>query len=151
MLSRSVARLSLSTACRPCIIAGHIYPVKLSSRSQPGQRVVANLSRLSQGHKSVNTKSKPPPDAGPSANPARDPRPVKPPGSSQSGLLAEHNVSSKEQRKADWAIVKDMAHYLWPKDDLGTRSRVGLSVALLVGAKVRPPAICSLAVSSNTC
>ena len=51
-------------------------------------------------------------------------------------LLAEQTVSNKEQRKADWAIIKDMAHYLWPKNDLGTRFRVGLSVALLVGAKV---------------
>ncbi|GAM85731.1 hypothetical protein ANO11243_037390 [Dothideomycetidae sp. 11243] len=29
-----------------------------------------------------------------------------------------------------------MAKYLWPKDDLGTRFRVGLSLALLVGSKV---------------
>jgi len=52
-------------------------------------------------------------------------------------LLAEQNVTNKEQRKADWAIIKDMAHYLWPKDDFGTRFRVGLSVGLLIGAKVR--------------
>ncbi|KAG9548043.1 ABC transporter-like protein, partial [Aureobasidium melanogenum] len=54
----------------------------------------------------------------------------------QPSLLAEQTVSNKEQRKADWAIIKDMAHYLWPKDDFGTRFRVGLSIALLVGAKV---------------
>ncbi|KAB2575521.1 Iron-sulfur clusters transporter atm1 [Lasiodiplodia theobromae] len=51
-------------------------------------------------------------------------------------LLAEKTVSNKEQRKADWAIMKEMSRYLWPKDNLGTRLRVGLSVALLVGAKV---------------
>lgn len=51
-------------------------------------------------------------------------------------LLAEQTVSNKEQRKADWAIIKDMAHYLWPKNDFNTRFRVGLSVGLLVGAKV---------------
>ncbi|KAF2876621.1 P-loop containing nucleoside triphosphate hydrolase protein [Massariosphaeria phaeospora] len=51
-------------------------------------------------------------------------------------LLAEQTVSNKEQRKADWAIMKEMSRYLWPKDNLGTRARVGLSVALLVGAKV---------------
>lgn len=54
----------------------------------------------------------------------------------QPSLLAEQTVSNKEQRKADWAIIKDMARYLWPKDDFGTRFRVGLSVVLLVGAKV---------------
>lgn len=59
------------------------------------------------------------------------------PASKNDPLLTEQTVSNKEQRKADWAIIKDMAHYLWPKDDLGTRFRVGLSVGLLIGAKVR--------------
>ena len=31
------------------------------------------------------------------------------------GLLSEQTVSNKEQRKADWAIMKEMARYLWPK------------------------------------
>lgn len=30
-------------------------------------------------------------------------------------LLAEQNASDKEQRKADWAIMKEMSRYLWPK------------------------------------
>ncbi|KAL1384725.1 iron-sulfur clusters transporter ATM1 [Phyllosticta capitalensis] len=51
-------------------------------------------------------------------------------------LLAEKTVSNKEQRTADWAIMKEMSRYLWPKDSLSTRIRVGLSVGLLVGAKV---------------
>lgn len=51
-------------------------------------------------------------------------------------LLAEQTVSNKEQRKADWAIIKDMSKYLWPKNDFGTRFRVGISVALLISAKV---------------
>ncbi|KAF2786031.1 P-loop containing nucleoside triphosphate hydrolase protein [Melanomma pulvis-pyrius CBS 109.77] len=32
--------------------------------------------------------------------------------------------------------MKEMSRYLWPKDNLGTRARVGLSVGLLVGAKL---------------
>ncbi|KAI9723596.1 MAG: Iron-sulfur clusters transporter atm1, mitochondrial [Candelaria pacifica] len=54
----------------------------------------------------------------------------------QDPLLAEKTVSNKEQRKADWAIMKEMVRYLWPKDNLGTKFRVGLSLGLLVGAKV---------------
>jgi ABC transporter ATM len=50
--------------------------------------------------------------------------------------LALDDKTNKEQRKADWAIMKEMAKYLWPKDSLGTRFRVGLSLGLLVGAKV---------------
>lgn len=30
-------------------------------------------------------------------------------------LLSEATVANKEQRKADWAIMKEMAKYLWPK------------------------------------
>ena len=51
-------------------------------------------------------------------------------------LLQEQTLTNKEQRKADWAIMKEMSQYLWPKDNLGTRFRVGLSVGLLVSAKL---------------
>lgn len=51
-------------------------------------------------------------------------------------LLAEQIVSNKEQRKADWVIMKEMARYLWPRDDLGARFRVGTALALLVGSKI---------------
>ena len=63
----------------------------------------------------------------------------KPPGAEPAGqdaLLVEQTVSNKEQRKADWAIIKEMSKYLWPKDNFGTRFRVGASVGLLIGAKV---------------
>lgn len=50
--------------------------------------------------------------------------------------LAQVDKSSAEQRKADWAIMKEMSRYLWPKDNLGTKLRVGLAVALLIGGKV---------------
>ena len=30
-------------------------------------------------------------------------------------LLSEQVISNKEQRKADWAIMKEMSRYLWPK------------------------------------
>jgi ATP-binding cassette subfamily B (MDR/TAP) protein 7 len=33
----------------------------------------------------------------------------------QDVLLAETTVSNAEQRKADWAILKEMTQYLWPK------------------------------------
>lgn len=50
--------------------------------------------------------------------------------------LATPDKNTQEQRKADWAIMKEMAHYLWPKDSLSTKMRVSLAVSLLVGAKV---------------
>lgn len=30
-------------------------------------------------------------------------------------FLSEQTASNKEQRKADWAIIKEMSKYLWPK------------------------------------
>jgi len=58
------------------------------------------------------------------------------PSTARKDPLALDDKTNKEQRKADWAIMKEMAKYLWPKDSLGTRFRVGLSLTLLVGAKV---------------
>jgi ATP-binding cassette subfamily B (MDR/TAP) protein 7 len=58
------------------------------------------------------------------------------PSLKQDGMLAEKTVSAAEQRKVDWAIIKEMSRYLWPKDSFGTRARVSIAVALLVGAKV---------------
>ncbi|RMJ27705.1 hypothetical protein PHISP_01419 [Aspergillus sp. HF37] len=51
-------------------------------------------------------------------------------------LLSEATVANKEQRKADWAIMREMAKYLWPKGDWGTKIRVSSALSLLIGAKV---------------
>ena len=51
-------------------------------------------------------------------------------------LLGEQTVSNREQRKADWAIMKEMSRYLWPKDDIGAKMRVTTAFGLLVGAKI---------------
>jgi len=58
------------------------------------------------------------------------------PTASRKDPLALGDKTNKEQRKADWAILKEMAQYLWPKDSFGTRARVLIAVALLVGSKV---------------
>lgn len=63
-------------------------------------------------------------------------KPAAKPAAPPDALLAEQLVTNKQQRKADWAIMKEMSRYLWPKDNLGTRARVSLSVGLLVGAKL---------------
>jgi ABC transporter ATM len=51
-------------------------------------------------------------------------------------LASLDNKSNADQRKADWAIMKEMSRYLWPKNDVGSKLRVSLAVALLIGAKV---------------
>ncbi|PGG95388.1 iron-sulfur clusters transporter atm1, mitochondrial [Helicocarpus griseus UAMH5409] len=51
-------------------------------------------------------------------------------------LTDDTTVNTKEQRKADWAIMKEMAKYLWPKDDWGTKVRVGAALTFLIGGKI---------------
>lgn len=95
------------------------------------------LSRATQSEVKTESIESPKPES------VQKPKPAEPIKSTkQPSLLAEQNVTNKEQRKADWAIIKDMARYLWPKNDFGTRFRVSLSVALLVGAKVATSQSC---------
>jgi ABC transporter ATM len=73
-----------------------------------------------------------PPDVEPS-KPATAPKsPLAPPADP----LAAVDKSAQEQRKADWAIMKEMSQYLWPKDSWRDKTRVLLAVGLLVGGKV---------------
>ncbi|KAK7205203.1 iron-sulfur clusters transporter atm1 [Myxozyma melibiosi] len=51
-------------------------------------------------------------------------------------LLEEKVVEPKTQRAADWAIMKEMMQYLWPKGQNGVKVRVVIALILLIGAKV---------------
>lgn len=119
----------LARACRPGI---RPPPVAFSLRvftSGPLHRKDAHGHRAVHPH--PHTHHRPPPPLKDAAHQAKAAPSAKP-----DPLLLEKTVSSKEQRKVDLAIMKEMSRYLWPKDSLGTRFRVGLSVALLVGAKL---------------
>ncbi|KAG5964949.1 Iron-sulfur clusters transporter atm1, mitochondrial [Claviceps arundinis] len=50
--------------------------------------------------------------------------------------LAPVDKTAAEQRKADWAIIREMSAYLWPKNGFATKVRVGIAVSLLIGAKL---------------
>lgn len=43
----------------------------------------------------------------------------------------------KEQRRRDWAIIKQLTLNLWPRGEWSIRGRVVAGLFLLVGAKVR--------------
>ncbi|KAK5995488.1 Iron-sulfur clusters transporter ATM1 [Cladobotryum mycophilum] len=80
---------------------------------------------------------KKPVDAGPESSPSSPTSKATPTKRPQNNdPLASADKSATEQRKADWAIIKEMSRYLWPKDSMGTRFRVGLAVSLLISAKV---------------
>ncbi|KAG6048356.1 Iron-sulfur clusters transporter atm1, mitochondrial [Claviceps sp. LM77 group G4] len=54
----------------------------------------------------------------------------------QNDPLAPVDKTAAEQRKADWAIIREMSAYLWPKNGFATKVRVGIAVSLLIGAKL---------------
>jgi ATP-binding cassette, subfamily B (MDR/TAP), member 7 len=66
--------------------------------------------------------------------PVSDPK--RPSLAKKDDMLQETIVSSKEQRKIDISIMKEMVQYLWPKGDFGTKLRVSSALGLLVSAKI---------------
>jgi ATP-binding cassette subfamily B (MDR/TAP) protein 7 len=45
-------------------------------------------------------------------------------------------ISLKEQREKDWNIIRKLLAHIWPRGDRGTKIRVILALALLIGGKV---------------
>lgn len=117
------------------------WPLQHKTTSSPTLRILTTTSSLRHSSKPplsptppANTSSKT--KGAPSQNgnvqhfkTSTTPKPAADP-------LAAIDKTTQEQRKADWAIIKEMSQYLWPKDSFGTKLRVGLAVGLLVGAKV---------------
>ncbi|CAN9466655.1 unnamed protein product [Alternaria alternata] len=125
MLIQPLARAASRPGLRACSLRPH--PLHHGIRvftSSPLHRKDAHGQRPNPGAKPAIEATKPAADPAAAKVAKTDP------------LLQEQVLTNKEQRKADWAIMKEMSAYLWPKDNLGTRFRVGLSVGLLVGAKL---------------
>ncbi|KAH0529302.1 hypothetical protein TsFJ059_004067 [Trichoderma semiorbis] len=100
----------------PSPIPESLKPPPTSSKTPPAETTIAAAAAAKDA-------------AAKGAAAAKKPKPNNDP-------LATVDKSATEQRKADWAIMKEMSRYLWPKGDVGTKVRVGLAVALLIGAKV---------------
>lgn len=49
-------------------------------------------------------------------------------------------VANNDRNATDWAIIKQLMKYIWPKNDIGVKTRVVIALSLLVGGKVRPTA-----------
>ncbi|KAF2240690.1 P-loop containing nucleoside triphosphate hydrolase protein [Trematosphaeria pertusa] len=124
----------LARACRPGLRSWQPQPLYYATRvftSSPLHRKDAHGHRPThRPPPHAHTHHRPAPGTKDAVQKTRAAQPARP------DMLTEQVVSTKDQRKADWAIMKEMSRYLWPKDNLGTRFRVGLSVGLLVGAKL---------------
>lgn len=51
-------------------------------------------------------------------------------------LESTTNESLQQRNKTDWAIIKQLLKYIWPKNDIGVKARVVIALSLLVGGKV---------------
>ncbi|KAF7558838.1 hypothetical protein G7046_g5308 [Stylonectria norvegica] len=105
---------------RPNVSRHSLWTTAAPRREQPPASGIANELPTSVAGK-------------PKTKPASD---VKIPQPKNHDPLTPIDKTTSEQRKADWAIMKEMSRYLWPKDNLGTKLRVGLAVFLLIGSKV---------------
>ncbi|KAL9122182.1 MAG: hypothetical protein Q9187_001263 [Circinaria calcarea] len=111
-----------------------LYSIRSFQRSclaahQPLRRMLISPVTRPFTQASILWRTQRPTDGLPSASPLQNevPESIKPealqkPTAAKSGdalktdpLLSEQTVSNQEQRKADWAIMKEMARYLWPK------------------------------------
>lgn len=45
-------------------------------------------------------------------------------------------VDNSKRNATDWAIIKQLMKYIWPKNDVGVKTRVVIALSLLVGGKV---------------
>ncbi|KAK6196944.1 hypothetical protein LQW54_011029 [Pestalotiopsis sp. IQ-011] len=133
MIVRSLGRAPTSRPTCIGLSRAQLTPSSLLRRPCPSARVLAGSQRLALDRYASN---KAPPNEPPKDVQKLVVETPKKPASSSKDPLATVDKSAQEQRKADWAIIKEMAHYLWPKDSLSTKLRVGIAVSLLVGAKV---------------
>jgi ABC transporter ATM len=49
---------------------------------------------------------------------------------------AVDNASNTKRNATDWAIIKQLMKYIWPKNDAGVKTRVVIALSLLIGGKV---------------
>lgn len=127
-----------ATRLRPTTSTSTLWHTKRVFVTTPHHRKVdARIQAGSQQQQDVVSEQKQPAEENVQAENLKNAPPRQPSEVKTDPLLAEQTLSNKEQRAADWRIIRNMVQYLWPKDDFGTRFRVGLSVGLLIGAKVR--------------
>ncbi|KAJ1035234.1 hypothetical protein NDA18_000830 [Ustilago nuda] len=98
-----------------------------SSTTTPPQSASDNIVAASTPSPLAST-----PSARASTQPAAKKQPD---GDDPLGLNAREK-SLKEQRMVDWAIIRKLIQYVWPKGDFGTKQRVAFALALLVGGKL---------------
>jgi ATP-binding cassette subfamily B (MDR/TAP) protein 7 len=111
----------------------HDIPLRVFTSTTQWFRDVPKQTRLQTELRNQNVPAEE--SVGVKPETAQKPPPAQP-ATGRKDPLAVEDKTNKEQRKADWAIMREMVKYLWPKDSYVTKIRVTVAVALLIGAKV---------------
>ena len=83
------------------------------------------------------------------SHPPQNPTPDPPnPSSAAHGPLLAHEQG--EQGMTDWQIIRQLANYVWPKDNPEYRWRVAGATVLLVGAKALNVTVRQSAMTANS-
>ncbi|KAK9470541.1 P-loop containing nucleoside triphosphate hydrolase protein [Dipodascopsis tothii] len=106
--------------------------------ARPGGGRVPSPAELARAFRSMTPTPTPANGDGKAAETVKpgDAAKLGPKAAANANLLEEKVVSQKEQRKADWYIIKEMSRYLWPKGNTGAKVRVVLALSLLLGSKL---------------
>lgn len=110
----------------PCLHTPLIY----SLRFPPPRLAVSNIKPRFFGHLAGNNPNK----ASPQKQAQQIPKPVP-----EQQPKEDIHPTRAEQRRSDWAIIKQLFANVWPKDDWRTRGTVVLGFVLLFSAKVCLP------------
>ncbi|KAF8514884.1 P-loop containing nucleoside triphosphate hydrolase protein [Hysterangium stoloniferum] len=83
-------------------------------------------------HRKYQNQASKPLDSRPHSTTTPPPERLEPNPSPQS----KREISTKEQRRKDWAIIKRLLIHIWPPNDWGVKGRVLFGLGLLVSGKV---------------
>ena len=100
LLSLRPTAKSRSRSHKYLTVISRRFQSRLPSDPQPSIRNISNPKPIARIEPQILGERE---KNGPSRGPAND------------ALLAGRTISNKEQRKADWTIMKEMSRYLWPK------------------------------------
>lgn len=112
-LAKKATRHTSSAISKPRLTSAYLYGHLAGQQKQP-----------------EGGKPQPQPQPATEITPKKTPTPL-------DSVDGGKELSKKEQRRKDWAIVKRLLPHIWPQGDWGVRSRVIFGFALLLAGKVR--------------
>lgn len=133
-LSSFEGAASISPRCRPTLRFYQNMASNPDSIETPKRPLSSSASTVQSASDKIVVTSTPSSQS--PTNPVASSPAKKQPDGDDPLNLNSRDKTVKEQRMVDWAIIKKLIQYVWPKGDFATKQRVLLALALLVGGKL---------------